>query len=664
METNTNAIRKTGVQGITDLQESTPVSPCDRPAGMETEKKDGVFQATKNAISVLEQAKKLPYCRKAIFVDESGMSLEKRVGLHGPEDMLASEYFKTKDMVDIDRAIERNPFFKFAQTMVLSVPDDCIPHDSGRVLRAACYAAKCWGELHVPTTEDYFDMEMDDEILDAEDDECLEEYEPCLDEKGSGNQENGSLYLGAPSGFEMFGGNDNCDFYRVVNFESNPEAGGNPYEALISAEVPGRIQIMTGFADGTDLALKMEAVKADHNNFKVVIVSEKLMSHPAVLDFISGWRNVTVRLEKGNETEELSMLRFLLSATDYCDTSDEVLQAAVSGMKKTYGTCFDTEHLLRHCYEAVTMADSEKSAALTSEMFIKEKKKHDVLDELNSMTGLQNVKRTVEDFAALVMEEQRNPKIRDSHRHMIFTGNPGSGKTTVARKLAELIAECGIGNGVFVEAERSSLIGKYIGQTAPLVKKNFEAARGGVLFVDEAGFFTEDVRDGFMGEAIKEFVRYMENCPDVTVIFAMYKKELNEFLKLDPGLSSRISRVIEFEDYTEDQLKEIVLKMLEDKGYCLTDADGADRILEYIKANRKDLDNGRGARLFTEAILQEHSLDLYRNPERVKSRHLKISNDDISRAEIRMKERVSAERIGKRSAGFTLSPCISERRVV
>ena len=681
MEKNKNAIRKNDVQVTPDPQEVTQAVPSDGQEGngieIKEEKKDGTFPITKNAASVLKQAKMLPYCQKANGVDETGVLLERNACLHGPVEMMASEYFKTSDMAAIDRAIEDSPFFRYSKVVVLTVPNDGQSHDRGRVLRAACYVARCWEDLHEPTLEDYFDMEMDEDIQDTDDDEYMDGQEPVAeddeftdgpesaeDETESDSLESGCAFMGLPSGFEIYDGNDTREYYRLVDLESSPETGGNPYVALISSEGPDRIQIMTGFSDGTDLALKIDAAKADHNKFKVVVLNEKLMSHPAVLDFLAGWRNVALHLEAEDGDDDLRMFRFLLSESDYCDTPDEVLKNALSRLKKAYGSRFDTEHIVRHCYEAVTKADREKAGVLTAEMFIKEREKHGVMVELNTMTGLQNVKRTVEDFAALVMEEKRNPKIHDTHRHMIFTGNPGSGKTTVARKLADLLAECGIGNGVFIEADRSSLIGKYVGHTAPLVKKCFDEARGGVLFVDEAGFFLDDNDQGFNGEAIKEFVRYMENYPDVTVIFAMYKKELEEFLKLDQGLSSRISRVIEFEDYTEVQLQEIVLKMLADKGYCITEADGADRILEYIKANRKDLDNGRGARQFTEAIIQEHSLDLFRNQDRVESHHLRISNEDISRAAVRMKERASAGRLGKRAAGFALSSCISERRAV
>ena len=146
------------------------------------------------------------------------------------------------------------------------------------------------------------------------------------------------------------------------------------------------------------------------------------------------------------------------------------------------------------------------------------------MNRLDSLTGLKNVKTVIKENLALSMERARNEKLRNSdiHSNMIFCGKPGTGKTTTAKIFAECLAECGASNGVFVSVTRADLVGRYVGHSAPKVAEAFKRARG-VLFVDEAGFFLNKESGGFVAEVLKEFVRFMESMPEVTVIF-----DLNE----------------------------------------------------------------------------------------------------------------------------------------
>src|SRR5699024_3395129 len=139
--------------------------------------------------------------------------------------------------------------------------------------------------------------------------------------------------------------------------------------------------------------------------------------------------------------------------------------------------------------------------------------------------------------------------------HMLFKGNPGTGKTTVARRLATLLHELDVlSKGHFIEAERADLVGEYIGQTAQKTKKLIQKARGGVLFIDEAYSLARGGDKDFGREAIDCLVKYMEDYHDeLIVILAGYPDEMDYFLQLNPGLTSRFPFIINFSNYSPDQ---------------------------------------------------------------------------------------------------------------
>ena len=191
-------------------------------------------------------------------------------------------------------------------------------------------------------------------------------------------------------------------------------------------------------------------------------------------------------------------------------------------------------------------------------------------------------------------------------RHMIFTGNPGTAKTTVARLLAEILKENGIlKTGAFIECGRADLVGKYVGWTAQIVKEKFSQAQGGILFIDEAYSLVED-RGGLYGdEAINTIVQEMENKRgDVIVIFAGYPGKMKEFLAKNEGLRSRIAFHVDFPDYGSDELMGILEKMLLDKQYVMTSQAKAkaQQIFKQV-CTRNEFGNGRFVRnLFEQAV--------------------------------------------------------------
>ena len=193
--------------------------------------------------------------------------------------------------------------------------------------------------------------------------------------------------------------------------------------------------------------------------------------------------------------------------------------------------------------------------------------------------------------------------------HMVFTGNPGTAKTTVARLFAEIMKDDKIlSTGVFVEVGRADLIGEHVGATAPLVKKKFKEAQGGVLFIDEAYSLCDGYDNGFGDEAINTIVQEMENHRDnVIVIFAGYPEPMKAFLDRNPGMRSRIAFSVAFDDYTVGELCEITKLMLSRKQMTITEA-GMKKLKKNFESIKDSRDYGNGR--FARKMLEEAEMNL------------------------------------------------------
>ncbi|MEU8824797.1 right-handed parallel beta-helix repeat-containing protein [Streptomyces sp. NPDC048636] len=197
-----------------------------------------------------------------------------------------------------------------------------------------------------------------------------------------------------------------------------------------------------------------------------------------------------------------------------------------------------------------------------------------MLAKLTAMIGLNAVKREVTDLVSLLTTAKQReaaglPAPRIS-QHLVFSGPPGTGKTTIARLYAQLLHSLGVLNrGQLVEVARADLVGRYVGHTAQLTKEVFESAMGGVLFIDEAYTLTpEGSSSDFGREAVDTLLKLMEDHRDeVVVIVAGYTDEMSRFLASNPGLASRFSRYVEFENYTTDELVTIMQRQAEETGY-------------------------------------------------------------------------------------------------
>ena len=233
--------------------------------------------------------------------------------------------------------------------------------------------------------------------------------------------------------------------------------------------------------------------------------------------------------------------------------------------------------------------------------------------ELDEMVGLSSVKSVIRKATAnyklrKLCIEKGIPRDRVS-MHMVFTGNPGTAKTTVARLFAEIMKDEQIlSTGVFVEVGRADLVGTTVGSTAPLVKTKFKEAQGGVLFIDEAYSLVDGYSNGYGDEAINTLVQEMENHrEDVIVIFAGYPEPMKEFLDRNPGMLSRIAFQIKFDDYSTGDLCDITKLMLEKKQMTITD-DAMEKLKSIYENARHDEDYGNGR--FVRRMLEEAEMNL------------------------------------------------------
>lgn len=298
-----------------------------------------------------------------------------------------------------------------------------------------------------------------------------------------------------------------------------------------------------------------------------------------------------------NDADKLTMSRF----TTYVNCMERFI--------KEYAVWYTgRQKLFRPVTQPVTACESEKE---------KEEKLEAVMEEFNSLTGLTNVKHQVNSQINLIqvqkMREAQGLKNSGLSKHMVFSGNPGTGKTTVARMLGEIYKYLGIlPKGQLIEVDRSDLVRGYIGQTATRVQEVVAEAMGGILFVDEAYTLTVNKGENDFGqEAVETLLKAMEDHRDeLIVIVAGYTELMEQFLSSNPGLRSRFNNFIYFDDYNTDEMISILNGMLEKQEYKLSE-DAKKKaysiIDERVKNKPAGFANARDVRNFVEHAIANHA---------------------------------------------------------
>lgn len=298
------------------------------------------------------------------------------------------------------------------------------------------------------------------------------------------------------------------------------------------------------------------------------------------------------------------------------EVSEEVSVALLDYITATYpkANMPFPEYRDKLCH-TILFHKADKIAKEDIPTFEKEKTMDEIFEELNELVGLTKVKQTLQDLVSL-MELRKKTKgdltLKNTNLHMVFLGNPGTGKTTVARLIAQILYHLGyIQQNKLVEVSSKDLVAEYVGQTAPKTMAVIEKAMGGVLFIDEAYALASGSGQGnsYNEEAIATLIQAMENYRDnLVVIFAGYTKEMQAFLNSNSGIVSRIGYTMEFEDYTEQELLQIWEQMVTKAGFTIT-KEASEKALAMIAEykNSKNFGNARFARNLYEKSVIKHA---------------------------------------------------------
>lgn len=335
------------------------------------------------------------------------------------------------------------------------------------------------------------------------------------------------------------------------------------------------------------------------------------------------------------------------------ETASAIIRDHLNALSKSAGDDFANARTVRNFFETVISKQAtrisekkdpsteilstitEADVAWCTDAASEAESLEDVLSELNSLIGLGMVKEEIADLIHVVEHQQRRKaqglRVPSMSLHLVFMGNPGTGKTTVARYIARLYKSLGLlSKGQLIETDRSGLVAGYVGQTAIKTQNIINEAMGGVLFIDEAYTLVGNSSNDYGQEAIDTLLKAMEDKrADFVVIVAGYSDQMDSFVHTNPGLESRFNRYIHFEDYSADEMLRIFKMSCEKNQYRLTD--GAEKaVKDYFSAVRiSEIANGRGARNLFEKVVTQQAKRIVLMPENQADELSTITEEDI-----------------------------------
>ena len=338
----------------------------------------------------------------------------------------------------------------------------------------------------------------------------------------------------------------------------------------------------------------------ENDSIKILVTNEKTLKEH---DEDELFREFNITYDSLNETEEVTyplkdfkkMVK-LVKKGEYQKLKEQILQ-------------------LSEVIEEVNTDIDEKQEKLLVEKALKKYRKENIditLNKLNNLIGLDNIKLEINKLLKyLIFREKVNDtlNLETPNLHMFFTGNPGTGKTTVARIVGELLYEMGyINNNKVAEITPEKLIAGYVGQTAIKTAEFLKENRGGVIFIDEAYIFAGDAQK-YAGEALTEILKELEK-NETIFIFAGYKDEMTNFMQMNPGLTSRIGYYLEYKDYTKEQLYEIFKSKVTKIGFKVDDK-LKEKIMNNLESaiSNENFGNGRYIDKLINKIILEHAMN-------------------------------------------------------
>lgn len=301
---------------------------------------------------------------------------------------------------------------------------------------------------------------------------------------------------------------------------------------------------------------------------------------------------------------------------EHCDLAEDFTIKLIDYITVTYpNTQLSYPEYRDKLCKKILFSKTEKITVEDIPEYEKEKTMEEIFEDLNNLVGLNKVKQVLQDLVSLIELKKKTKddlKINNINLHMVFLGNPGTGKTTVARIIAQILYNLKyIKQNKLIEVSSKDLVAEYVGQTAPKTNAVIEKAMGGVLFIDEAYSLASGSGQGnsYNEEAIATLIQGMENYRDnLVVIFAGYTKEMQAFLNSNSGIVSRIGYTLEFEDYTEQELLQIFESMIKKSGFEVTQ-EALDEVIKIIKEykNTKNFGNARFVRNLYEKVIIRHA---------------------------------------------------------